>query len=255
MNEKANAIIIQNLRKTFGGGDTAVQVIQDLDFNLQAGRFEAIMGPSGSGKSTLLHIIAGLIPPDEGSVKVGDREITNMSDREIAVFRRRNIGLIFQDHNLVPTLTAKENIGLPLMLDHAKDDGRVESLMESLGIAARRNHLPAKLSGGERQRVAVARALAGNPTVMLADEPTGNLDFPAAHEFCAILKKLNQETGCAILIVTHDPVIAAYAGNIHILRDGRFMDSFATNGDSALVSSRYLAAMKADQTENSRGAV
>ena len=105
MNEKANAIIIQNLRKTFGGGDTAVQVIQDLDFNLQAGRFEAIMGPSGSGKSTLLHIIAGLISPDEGSVKVGDREITNMGDREITVFRRRNIGLIFQDHNLVPTLT------------------------------------------------------------------------------------------------------------------------------------------------------
>lgn len=253
MNDKAYAIKIKSLQKTFGESQTAVQVIKKLDLNLQAGRFEAIMGASGSGKSTLLHIIAGLIAPDEGSVEVGGREITNMTDREITVFRRRNIGIIFQDHNLVPTLTAKENIALPLALDRAKNYERVDELMETLGIAARGNHLPSKLSGGERQRVAIARALAGNPAVVLADEPTGNLDYPAAHDFCSVLKKLNRETGCAILIVTHDPVIAAYANDIHILRDGKLMDSFPSNGDSILVSSRYLAAMKNGQTKTSWG--
>ncbi len=249
MNEKRNAIMARGLEKTFGSDDTTITVINNLDLTLSAGRFEAIMGPSGSGKSTLLHLIAGLLAPDSGSVLVGDHEITTMSERDATIFRRRNIGLVFQDYNLVPTLTVEENIALPLLLDRvpAKDD-RVAELMETLDIAARKKHLPAKLSGGERQRVAIARALAGKPEVVLADEPTGNLDSPAGHKLCGLLKELNEQTGCAVLMVTHDPLIAAYASQVHILKDGRFMDTFETNNDSKVVSSRYLAAMQSDLT-------
>ena len=244
MDGKDEAITISGLHKTFGAGETALEVIKNLDLQVPAGSFAAIMGPSGSGKSTLLHIIAGLLAPGSGSVKIGGREITGMNDREMTVFRRRHIGLIFQDYNLVPTLTAEENIALPLLLDRApNDEGRIERLMETLGLTARKNHLPSKLSGGERQRVAIARALAGKPTVVLADEPTGNLDSPAAQEFYKLIKKLNRETGCAILMVTHDPVIASHACEVHILHDGEFKDAFATQGDPAVVSSHYLAAM------------
>ena len=213
MNEKPVAVKTIGIHKTFGRSDTAVEVVKNLDFSLAQGKFEAIMGPSGSGKSTLLHLIAGLLSPDAGSISIGGQIITSMNDHDMTVFRRRNIGLIFQDYNLIQTLTAEENIALPLLLDHAKNNGdRIEKLMDTLGLMPRRKHLPTKLSGGERQRVAIARALAGNPAVVLADEPTGNLDSPAAHDFCALMKQLNRETGCAILMVTHDPVIAAGDG-------------------------------------------
>jgi len=245
MQEKQIAVQTIGIHKTFGEGDAAVEVIKNLDFSLTQGKFEAIMGPSGSGKSTLLHLIAGLLAPDSGTINIGGQEITRMNDHDMTIFRRRNIGLIFQDYNLIQTLTAEENIALPLLLDRAKNPGDcIEKLIATLGLEPRRHHLPTKLSGGERQRVAIARALAGNPTVVLADEPTGNLDSPAAHEFCSLMKKLNSETGCAILMVTHDPVIAASAEQIHILRDGKFMDSFETQGNPALVSERYLAAMR-----------
>ena len=243
-NTKA-AVQAKAIHKTFGQGESAVNVIKNLDFTLPEGKFEAVMGPSGSGKSTFLHLLAGLLSPDSGTIAIGDREITEMNDHDMTVFRRRNIGLIFQDYNLIQTLTAEENIALPLLLDHAKhDNDRIEKMIESLGLTSRRKHLPTKLSGGERQRVAIARALAGSPTVVLADEPTGNLDSPAAHDFCSLLQRLNQETRCAILMVTHDPVVAASAERIHILRDGRFMDSFETHGNPELVSERYLSAMR-----------
>lgn len=245
MQEKQPAVKTIGIHKTFGGGDNAVEVIKNLDFSLTQGKFEAIMGPSGSGKSTLLHLLAGLLSPDAGTISIGGNDITEMNDHDMTVFRRRHIGLIFQDYNLLQTLTAEENIALPLLLDHAKNNGdRIEKLMETLGLTPRRKHLPTKLSGGERQRVAIARALAGSPTVVLADEPTGNLDSPAAHEFCTLMNTLNGETGCAILMVTHDPVIAASAEKIHILRDGKFMDSFETLGNPQLVSERYLSAMR-----------
>ncbi len=247
MQDTPAAVKTIGIHKTFGEGESAVEVIRNLDFSLAQGKFEAIMGPSGSGKSTLLHLAAGLLSPDSGTIDIGGNEITGMNDHDMTVFRRRNIGLIFQDYNLIQTLTAEENIALPLLLDHAGDCGdRIEKLIAALGLAPRRKHLPARLSGGERQRVAIARALAGNPTVVLADEPTGNLDSPAAHDFCSLMKRLNGETGCAILMVTHDPVIAASAERIHILRDGRFMDGFETRGNPGLVSERYLSAMRMD---------
>ncbi len=247
MQDKQAAVAVAGLRKSFGTAENPVEVIRDLDFTLPEGRFEAIMGPSGSGKSTLLHLVAGLLAPDAGEIRIGGQTLTGMGDREATLFRRRHVGLIFQDYNLIPTLTAEENIALPLLLDRVRDeDGRVQALMSELGIARRRRHFPAALSGGERQRAAIARALVGHPAVVLADEPTGNLDSVAAQDFCERMKRLNAQTGCAILMVTHDPVVAAAAERIHILRDGRFMDGFDTQGSAARVAERYLEAMRAE---------
>lgn len=242
----SEAIKVTNLSMTYGSGETAVPVIRNLDFSMEKGSFEAVMGPSGSGKSTFLHLVAGLLTPDTGSIEIGGQKITGLSDRDMTIFRRRRIGLIFQDFNLIPTLTAEENVALPLILDGAerRHAGRVAHLMEVLGLSSRRTHLPSKLSGGERQRVAIARALAGDPDVVLADEPTGNLDSPAAHALCELLKRLNAELGSSILVVSHDPIVAASARQVHILRDGAFIDDFETNGDAEGVSERYLSAMK-----------
>lgn len=240
------ALSISNLSKTFGVGETAVTVIRDLDFAIERGALEAIMGPSGSGKSTFLHLVAGLLQADRGKIQIAGREIVGLRDRELTIFRRRHIGLIFQDFNLIPTLTAEENIALPLLLEGRgkKQDGRVDELIQVLGLEKRRRHLPAKLSGGERQRVAIARALAGTPDIVLADEPTGNLDSPAARALCELFRKLNREFRCTILVVSHDPIVAAATDRVHILRDGCFRDSFETKGDLATVSERYLEAMK-----------
>ena len=241
-----DALKITSLRKTFGDGALSVPVIKDLDFTLSKGAFEAVMGPSGSGKSTFLHLIAGLLAPDAGSIEIGGREIAGLPDVEVTLFRRRHLGLIFQDFNLIPTLTAEENVALPLLLDGTERQNRrhVEEIMDFLGLADRRDHLPEKLSGGERQRVAIARALAGNPDIVLADEPTGNLDSPAAKALCGLLRRLNGEMGCTILVVSHDPIVAASADRVHLLRDGRFLDAFETAGDVGRVTERYLAAMK-----------
>ncbi len=240
------ALKITSLRKTFGDGALSVPVIKDLDFAQAKGAFEAVMGPSGSGKSTFLHLIAGLLAPDAGSIEIGGREIAGLPDAEITLFRRRHLGLIFQDFNLIPTLTAEENVALPLLLDGTERQNRrhVEEVMDFLGLGDRRGHLPEKLSGGERQRVAIARALAGNPDIVLADEPTGNLDSPAAKALCGLLRQLNGEMGCTILVVSHDPIVAASADRVHILRDGRFLDAFETGGNVEHVTERYLAAMK-----------
>ena len=239
-----NAINAVALEKSFGSRKNPLAVIRKLDFTLGAGRFEAIMGASGSGKSTLLHLFAGLLQPDSGSIKICGTEIAGLSDREMTIFRRRKIGLVFQDFNLVETLTAEENIALPQMLDGGKSDtGLLRDVMETLGLWERRSHLPAQLSGGERQRVAIARALAINPTVVLADEPTGNLDFPTAQDFCEVLRTLNEVTKCAILLVSHDPMVAAYAERIHVLKDGAITDSFDSEKDSEKVYHRYLKAM------------
>lgn len=241
----SKALEVKGLSKTYGSGDTAVPVIRGLDFSMESGAFEAIMGPSGSGKSTFLHLVAGLITPDSGTIEIGGEKTTDLSDHDMTVFRRRRIGLIFQDFNLIPTLTAEENVALPLILDgnEGKFRDRVDGLLRTLGLEHRRRHLPSKLSGGERQRVAIARALAGSPDIVLADEPTGNLDSPAAKSFCDLLRRLNGEMGCSILVVSHDPVVAASAGRVHLLRDGAFIDDFAANGVEDVME-RYLAAMK-----------
>lgn len=246
-----SALKIAALCKQFGTAENPVSVIRNLDFSMEKGTFEAVMGPSGAGKSTFLHLVAGLLSADSGSIVVGGHEIVGMSDREVTLFRRRHIGLVFQDFNLIPTLTAEENIGLPLLLDGTAPQyqDRIESLIEVLGLSHRRNHLPSKLSGGERQRVAIARALAGNPDIVLADEPSGNLDSPAAKSLCELLKRLNGELGSTILVVSHDPIVAASTERVHILKDGAFLDSFRTNGDVALVTGRYLDAMTHESKE------
>ena len=243
--EQPMALEVKRLSKVFGGDANRVTVLDGVDLELQRGVFDAVMGPSGSGKSTLLHLLAGLITADGGEIRVGGVSISSMNDNEVTCFRRRRIGLIFQDFNLMPTLTAEENIALPLLLDRKTPDaGEIGALLEKLGLTSRRSHVPLKLSGGERQRVAIARALVTRPDIVLADEPTGNLDSPAGRAFCDLLRKMNEEDGCTILMVSHDPVVAAAAKRVHLLKDGRFVDCFDTQNDAARVASRYLETMK-----------
>ena len=243
--EQTISLEVSNLSKGFGAGAGRVEVLEGVNMTLQRGAFDAVMGPSGSGKSTLLHLLAGLITADGGDIRVGGVSIRAMSDHDVTCFRRRRIGLVFQDFNLIPTLTAEENIALPLLLDRkAPDAAQIDALLERLGLTQRRAHVPHKLSGGERQRVAIARALVTKPDIVLADEPTGNLDSPAGRAFCGLLRQMNEEEGCTILMVSHDPVVAATAKRVHLLKDGRFVDCFETGHDAARVASRYLETMK-----------
>lgn len=240
------AIEIRGLKKSFSGDKRILPVIRGLDFDFRVGGFESIMGPSGSGKSTLLNLMAGLLSPDEGSIVVGGFDISRYGDREMTLFRRRKIGLIFQDFNLIPTLTLEENIALPLLLDKREHEfkEKTDELISYFGLNERRDHFPSELSGGEKQRTAIARALVAGPELVLADEPTGNLDSPQAHALCEMLKDLNQRFGFSILIVSHDPIVAAFTKRVHILKDGAIVDSFATEGTAATVTERYLNAMK-----------
>ena len=238
------ALDVRRLVKTFGGSENPVTVLGGVDMVLERGAFAAVMGPSGSGKSTLLHLVAGLLTCDSGEIRVGGDLVSAMDDAAVTRFRRSRIGLIFQDFNLVPTLTAEENIALPLLLARKTPDPAViGEVLDCFGLTHRRMHLPAKLSGGERQRVAIARALVTRPDIVLADEPTGNLDSPAGRAFCDVLRMINEERGCTILVVSHDPVVAATAKRVYLLKDGRFVDGFDTDHDPACVSSRYLRAM------------
>lgn len=235
---------VRGLRKCYAAEPTPIAVLNGIDIELESGAFDAVMGPSGSGKSTLLHLLAGLLSPDAGEIRIGGECITRMDDEAVTVFRRRRIGLVFQDFNLIPTLTAGENIALPLLLDHrAPERDRVDPLLERLGLTSRRDHLPGQLSGGERQRVAIARALVNNPALVLADEPTGNLDAPAGRAFCDLLRETNAATGCTILLVSHDPIVAAAARRVHLMRDGRLVDRIETRHDSTRVAEHYLASM------------
>ena len=218
------------------------EVLKDFSLELEAGSFEALMGPSGSGKSTFLHIAAGLLGADAGSVEIGGEDVTKMSDGEATKFRRRHVGVVFQAFNLLSEKTVRENVLLPLRLDgelgRKTEDGRLEELAKRLGIVGLLDKKPEELSGGEQQRVAIARALIAEPEIVLADEPTGNLDAKSAKDICEILKGLNGKS--AILVVTHDPVVAACARKVHFLKDGQIAASYETNGDAALVSAKYL---------------
>ena len=218
------------------------EVLKDFSLELEAESFEALMGPSGSGKSTFLHIAAGLLGADAGSVEIGGEDVTKMSDGEATKFRRRHVGVVFQAFNLLNEKTVRENVLLPLRLDgelgRKTEDGRLEELAKRLGIVGLLDKKPEELSGGEQQRVAIARALIAEPEIVLADEPTGNLDAKSAKDICEILKGLNGKS--AILVVTHDPVVAACAKKVHFLKDGKITASYETNGDAAEVSKRYL---------------
>ena len=227
----------------------AQEVLKGLDLSLAAGSFEALMGPSGCGKSTFLHIAAGLLAADGGTIEVGGSDITKMSDTAATKFRRRHVGVVFQAFNLLNERTVEQNVMLPLALDGAdlRDAavrGRVDSLMSELGITALAKKRPEELSGGEQQRVAIARALVAEPDVVLADEPTGNLDVAAAKDICAILKDVNRLGKSAILVVTHDPQVAACAERVHFLKDGRIAASADTQCDPTRVSQLYLETYK-----------
>ena len=218
------------------------QVLDGFWLTMGKGSFEALMGPSGSGKSTFLHLAAGLLAVDAGSILVGGRNVAQMTDAEATRFRRRHVGVVFQAFNLLNEKTVRENIVLPVKLDGGKvEPARLAELAEKLGLADLLDKRPEELSGGEQQRVAIARALIAEPDIVLADEPTGNLDVRAAKDICALLKGLNGTTRSAILVVTHDPVVAACADKVHFLKDGRIVAAHATEGDPARVSRLYLA--------------
>ena len=220
------------------------EVLKDFGLTLEAGEFVALMGPSGSGKSTFLHLAAGLLSVDAGSIVIGERDVVGMSDAAAARFRRRHVGVVFQQFNLLNEKTVKENVMMPLLLDGsgrtAELQRRAELLLRRLGLMGQEEKRPEQLSGGEQQRVALARALSAEPESVLADEPTGNLDAKAAKEICKLLKELNAAEKSAILVVTHDPVVASCAKRVHFLKDGRIVASHETNGDPENVSKLYL---------------
>ncbi len=213
---------IQNLTKIYGSGDTAVRALDNVSFSVQKGEFVAIIGPSGSGKSTLLHILGGVDRPTSGKVFIEDNDIYTLNENKLAVFRRRQIGLIYQFYNLIPVLNVEENITLPLLLDgRSVDRAYLEKLIDTLGISERLSHLPNQLSGGQQQRVSIGRALVNNPAIVLADEPTGNLDSKNSAEIVELLKHFNRENHQTLIVITHDERIALQADRIISIEDGR----------------------------------
>ena len=216
------ALEATDLVKMYGSGDTAVYALDGVSAAFTAGEFTAIMGPSGSGKSTLMHCLAGLDTPTSGSVRIGDTEISGLSDRALTVLRRRRVGFVFQSFNLLPTLTAEQNIRLPLELAGRKPDPAWwDRVITALELADRLRHRPSQMSGGQQQRVACARALITRPDVIFADEPTGNLDSRSGAEVLGFLRASVRELGQTVVMVTHDPVAASYAGRVLFLADGR----------------------------------
>ncbi|BDV29677.1 ABC transporter ATP-binding protein [Microbacterium terricola] len=216
---------VQQLTKTYGTGTGAVRALDQVSVGIRRGEFTAIMGPSGSGKSTLMHIMAGLDAPTTGRAWIGDTDITDLSDLELTILRRRRVGFVFQAFNLVPTLDAIGNILLPFDLDgrrpSALERARIDGLVATLGLADRLRHRPHELSGGQQQRVAIARALATSPDLVFADEPTGNLDSRSGREVLALLQAATREHGQSIAMVTHDPIAASHADRVVFLGDGR----------------------------------
>ena len=211
--------------KVYGVGDTAVRALDGVSVDFPAGRFTAIMGPSGSGKSTLMHCAAGLDTLTSGAAYIGDTELGSLDDRRLTLLRRDRVGFVFQAFNLVPTLTVAENITLPLDLSGARGDREwIDALVDVVGLRDRLHHRPSELSGGQQQRVAVARAFAGRPEVVFADEPTGNLDSRSGGEVLGLLRRAVRQTDRTVVMVTHDPVAAAHADEVVFLADGRLVD-------------------------------
>ncbi|WP_036327302.1 ABC transporter ATP-binding protein [Microbispora sp. ATCC PTA-5024] len=215
------AVVARGLTKVYGEGDAAVHALRGIDVGFASQAFTAIMGPSGSGKSTLMHCLAGLDSVTGGEVRIGDVEITGLGDKQLTMLRRERVGFIFQAFNLLPTLTAEQNIRLPLEIaGRQADQALFDRVIETVGLRDRLRHRPSELSGGQQQRVAVARALISKPQVIFADEPTGNLDSRSGAEVLSFLRRSVRELGQTIVMVTHDPVAASYAGRVVFLRDG-----------------------------------
>ncbi len=215
---------VENLKKTYGFGETEVRAVDDVSFSVEKGEFLCIIGASGSGKSTLLHLLGGVDRPTSGKVYIDDVDIYAQDDDTLAVFRRRQVGLIYQFYNLIPVLTAEENITLPCDLDgKVVDPEEVKELIRSLGLEGRADHLPSQMSGGQQQRVAIGRALINQPAIILADELTGNLDKKASDEIIALLQRANRTTGQTIIMITHDLEIAAQADRVITIQDGKII--------------------------------
>lgn len=226
------------VRKSYGQGGAVVHALRDVSIEVPAGRFTAIMGPSGSGKSTLMHCLAGLDTPTSGTVRIGEVDLGLCDDSARTRLRRRELGFIFQAFNLLPALTARANIVLPLTLDRrTPDPAWFDELVDVLGIADRLDHKPGELSGGQQQRVAIARALLGRPRLVLADEPTGNLDSTSGAQVLSLLRESSRHGGQTIVMVTHDPVAASYCDQVLVMADGRLVDHIdSPTADSVLES-------------------
>lgn len=215
---------IEHLTKTYGSGENEVRALDDVSFSVEKGEFLAIIGPSGSGKSTLLHILGGVDRPTSGHVFMNGEDVYSRSDTALAIFRRREVGLIYQFYNLIPVLNVVENITLPVLMDGRKiNDDRLHELLHVLGLEGRENHLPNQLSGGQQQRVSIGRALMNAPSVVLADEPTGNLDRKNSQEIVELLKYSNREYGQTLIVITHDESIALQANRVIAIEDGHIV--------------------------------
>jgi putative ABC transport system ATP-binding protein len=237
MNDSNGQVVIASgVSRRFGEGEAAVDALVDVSTAFGRGRFTAIMGPSGSGKSTLMHILAGLDKPTSGTVVLDGQEITSLDDGELTKLRRDKLGFVFQFFNLLPVLTAEENLVLPLSIAGRKPDGQwLEQLIRTVGLEDRRTHRPAELSGGQQQRVAVARALVSKPAVVFADEPTGNLDSKASAGILRLLRQAVDEFGQTVIMVTHDPAAAAHADRLITLRDGRVVHDAAPGSTDEVI--------------------
>ena len=227
---------VKNLNKVYGKGDLKVKALNNINLKVNKGEFVAIVGPSGSGKSTLLHMIGGVDRPTSGNVIIGGKAINILKEKELAILRRREIGFIFQAYNLIPVLTAEENIKTPVLLDGKKvDEDYFNKLMKILGLEDRKDHLPSQLSGGQQQRVAIGRALINNPSIILADEPTGNLDSKSSKEIITLLKESIKEFNQTLILITHDNNIALMADRVIRIEDGEITsnDMVRRNGYEA----------------------
>jgi putative ABC transport system ATP-binding protein len=237
MHENGTVVVAKDLARRYGEGDTAVDALRDVSLDVSRGQLTTVMGPSGSGKSTLMHILAGLDRPTSGSVQIDGTEITTLGDTDLTKLRREHIGFIFQFFNLLPMLSAEENITLPLTIAGEKPEKEfLEQLIESVGLKDRRTHRPAELSGGQQQRVAIARALVSQPTVVFADEPTGNLDSKTGGEILELLRQAVQDTGQTTVMVTHDPRSASIADRILFLADGNIVRELPRSDPSDVIA-------------------
>lgn len=215
---------VENLVKTYGQGDNVVNAVDNISLSVNKGEFVAIVGASGSGKSTLLHLLGGVDRPTSGKIYIDGNEINNMNNDKLAIFRRRQIGIVYQFYNLIPILTVEENISLPCDLDgNRPDKERMDLILKSFGLFERKNHLPNELSGGQQQRTSIARALINNPAILLADEPTGNLDSKSTEEIMSILKMSNRDFNQTIIMITHNLEIAKEADRIITIQDGKIL--------------------------------
>ena len=226
-----NILEVKNLSKIYGKGDTLVKAVDDVSFTVEQGELVAIIGPNGCGKSTLLHIIGGVDTPTTGNVIIDGTDITKLKESPLSIFRRRQIGLVYQFYNLIPILTVEENLTLPLLLDGRKPNKeQIDYLVSNLGLGDRLKHLPNQLSGGQQQRVSIGRALANNPALLLADEPTGNLDSENSKEIVALLRKFNREHNQTVIMITHDERIAQSADRIIAIEDGKIVKDEVSKG-------------------------